>query len=203
MRKIRTDHESGLVTAPHGVEHLRDLFRTGVTDDQRQQRDVPEQQLEKRNLDLERMFLRVGRMVGRYLRQLRNPSGQLGIDSHFTQRRGESCRARQGQAAQPDLMSGPQQHHPANPIGCAREKRKRGPGNRTRVVVAGVGRDDRLGRLRKGRGCGHRRRHRRTDVQMRPDRRRQLVWIGGIEKAGHRRLPHALLVGQSDPSIPS
>ena len=89
VRQVGTDDDQGLRPAPEPLQHLCHFGWRRIADGQRQQFEIIQHRLQKRQLDFQRVFLRVGRRADD---DLRHP-GQRGhcrqIDLDFAQRGGK------------------------------------------------------------------------------------------------------------------
>lgn len=68
MRQVGADDDQRLVAAPDALQNLGDLFSARVADGQRQQRELVKHHLQEWQLHFQRMFLRMGLIVGDDLR---------------------------------------------------------------------------------------------------------------------------------------
>ena len=124
-------------------------------------------------LDLERVLAGVRAGAGGDLGHHRQ---RRGVDLDLAQRRGQARGAGAGQAVHEHPVSRADQHHPLDAVAERRQPGERRRGDRSRVDVAGVRHDQRLGAgERAGRG---RRGEQRVDL------RAQRVGRGGVEGAG-------------------
>jgi hypothetical protein len=152
VREVRTDDDQRLGPAPEPVEHLRDLVDGSVTDRERDQLEVVQQRLQEGQLHLERVLERMRGRTDDDLRQVADECHCICVDRDLAERGREELRAGQRESAHLDTVRRPEQHDASDVIRARRELRIGRRGNRTRVDIARVRRDQRLRLLRVLRG---------------------------------------------------
>ncbi len=179
VRQIGADHEQGLGPAPEAVERSGHRRGRRVADQERHEGEVAEHGLEERQLDLERVLGLVRHVGRRDLRQVADRSDRIVVDRDVAKRRAEGLGDRQGEAAERHDVRRPDHDDAAQPGGARAERAEGAAGHRPGVDVAGMGRDQRLGRTLAGRALG------RGKETL--DHGPQATRLCGIERACHRR----------------
>ena len=150
MRQIGTDHDQRLVAAPHLLQHLGHLGGAGVAHRQRQQLEVAQHLLQKRQLHFQRMFHLVRRRAAHHLRQSGERLHARAVQRDFAKRGGKTLCLGQCQPADGNAVSGTEQHHPADAAAQIGQCRKGAGGNGTGIDIAGMRYDQ---GLRRRPGC--------------------------------------------------
>ena len=149
VRQIGADHEQGLGPAPEALERSGHRRGRRVADQERHEGEVAEHGLEERQLDLERVLGLVRHVGRRDLRQVADRSDRIVVDRDVAKRRAEGLGDRQGEAAERHDVRRPDHDDAAQPGGARAERAEGAAGHRPGVDVAGMGRDQRLGRPRR------------------------------------------------------
>jgi hypothetical protein len=178
VRQVGADDDEGLRPAPQPLQNERDLLRRGAAHQQRRQREPTEHRLQERQLHLQGMLGRVGSVVPPHEGEV-GDRGEGGlVHRNRAQRRLERRRRWNRDARHPGVMRGPDQDNPRDRPEAPAQRGEGGGGDRPGIDIAGMGRDQRLGR------CPRLRRRLR---QQRRHLRREPAGFGGIEGTGDRR----------------
>jgi len=153
MRKVGADEDQGFRSAPEDIEHFAHFLRGGITHHQRQQLELRQQDLQKRQLHFQRVLLCMGVPAHSHLRQADDLPRRGRIDFYRAQRRVKHLSVRQRQTAESHPVRRTEQHHAADLPADRNEQRIGTGGHRTGVNVAGMRCNQRLGTQRRRIGC--------------------------------------------------
>jgi len=145
VAQVRADHDQGLRSAPEPLEHLGYLVGRGLTHAEGSESELAQHPLQKRKLHLQAVLLRVRGVELGYLGQVEHALDGVAIHAHRAERRQEAVRSRHRQAPDVDAMRRPEQHHALHLVAPPCHPREGGSRHGSRVDVAGVGHDHRLG----------------------------------------------------------
>jgi hypothetical protein len=187
VREIGTDHDQGLVAAPHALQDLGHRGAFGQAHEQGHEPEARQHRLQEGKLHLETVFAGVGEVRDPHRVELVEVTQRGLIHRHRAQRRQERFGARHREAPHRDPMRRPEQHHAADVCGPGREagvgRRRRG----ARVNVARVGHEQRLGPCRQ---------LARRDTQQIAQLHAQAQRLGGVKGPGHGGGSDGLGVGR-------
>ena len=151
VREIRADHDQRFGSSPDAFERIGDFLRSRVAHHQRHKGKSAQDPLQERQLHFQRVLLGVRRRRFHHLGQAADRGDRLFVQRDPAKRRVERFRARQGEAAHGNPVTGTEDHDAtddparrAQPIVGARR-------DRSGIGETGVRDDHRLGESRRER----------------------------------------------------
>jgi len=190
MAKVGADHKAGFGSIPEEVNNPADLLHRGVPDGQRNQGEAVQDRLQEGQLHFQGMLPGMGLIPHPDPRQRLNLAKGSDIHRHRPEGRREGFGGGRSQAIQRNVMGWADQHHPLDQLPRRGQLRIGRRGDRAGVDVAGMGRDQGLGRRAD---CGG-----RLDEEG-ADQLTKLAGIGRIKPARHRGRTDALDIGCDKP----
>jgi pyruvate formate lyase activating enzyme len=138
MREVGARDDQCVLVTPDALEHGRDLRGGRVAGDDRQQVEFSEQHLEKRQLHLEAVLVRMRLIRGHDVRNREELAAHDRVDRRRTERGGKRRGSWHGEAAERHEVARPNDHHPLDSADSITESAVSRTGHRAGIDVARV-----------------------------------------------------------------
>jgi len=181
--EVRADQDERLLVAPEPVEHCGDGVGVGVTDHQRHQFEVVQQDLHERQVHLQAVLRPVSGVEFDDPGEAGDVFAGIPVDGHQPQRCAVGTGRGGGDAPEGHPVGRTHQDDPADMFGIRSEGCIRGRRNRSRIGKTGMRRNQRLRKAMRPVLGG------RARDQL-PDLKLQRFRVVRVKQTGHRRLTH-------------